>query len=94
MGGQANSQLCANCGTELRAGTRFCRTCGQSVEGNDTPALPFPTVPSTAVPDPAEPSTLHLPGGGRTPRPPSLDDTVTSAGAPAVPRWPQRPSGW
>jgi hypothetical protein len=118
MGGQANSQLCANCGTELRAGTRFCRTCGQSVEGNDTPALPFPTVPSAGIrdrlPGPSgvtaqdeirdayagggatgadtpEPSTLHLPGGGLTPRPPSLDDTVTSAGAPAVPRWPQRP---
>ena len=121
MGGQANSQLCANCGTELRAGTRFCRTCGQSVEGNDTPALPFPTVPSAGIrdrlpgpsgppgvtaqdeirgayagggapgPDTPEPSTLHLPGGGLTPRPPSLDDTVTAAGAPAVPRWPQRP---
>jgi hypothetical protein len=106
MGGPAAPQLCTNCGTELRAGTRFCRACGQSAQGDVTPSAPFPSVPSTAVPATAVPDrpsgpaapgvtaqdgTLHLPGGGLSPRPSSLDDTVTSSGVPTVPPWPQRP---
>jgi hypothetical protein len=140
MGGGSTSQLCANCGSELREGTRFCRICGQSVAGNDTaagsvPAAPLPAGPVPAGPVPAgpvpagpvpaapvstapwpgprleppappgttardavlagpgEPEALNLPGGGLTPQPSALEDTVTSSAVPAVPRWPQRPPG-
>jgi hypothetical protein len=115
MAGGSTSQVCANCGSGLPAGARFCRICGQRVAGNDAPEAPFPTAPAVAVPDPrpappgataqdgimaapgpggrAERETLNLPGGGVAPPPPSLEDTVTSSAVPAVPRWPQRPSG-
>jgi hypothetical protein len=115
MAGGSTSQVCANCGSGLPAGARFCRICGQRVAGNDAPEAPFPTVPAVAVPDPrpappgataqdgilaapgpggrAERETLNLPGGGVAPPSSSLEDTVTSSAVPAVPRWPQRPSG-
>ena len=68
MGGGSSSQLCAHCGSELRAGMRFCHICGQSVLGNDA--------------DP-QTGSLNLPGGGLRPRD-TAPDTVTAAAFPAV----------
>jgi hypothetical protein len=85
MGGGPTSQLCAHCGSELRAGTRFCRICGQSVPGNDADLAPFPDLPvvspagDTASPGRPE----NLPGGGLRPRD-TAEDTVTAAAIPAV----------
>jgi hypothetical protein len=76
MGGGSSSQLCAHCGSELRAGTRFCRICGQSVQGNDGEPQTGP---------------LNLPGGGLQPRD-TAQDTVTAAAFPAVRADPRRPS--
>jgi hypothetical protein len=76
MGGGSSSQLCAHCGSELRAGTRFCRICGQSVQGNGGDPQTGP---------------LNLPGGGLQPRD-TAQDTVTAAAFPAVRADPRRPS--
>jgi hypothetical protein len=89
MGGGSTSQLCAHCGSELRAGTRFCRICGQSVLGNDADPVPFPDLPavspSAATPSPDRPENgpLNLPGGGLHPRD-TAQDTVTAAAIPAI----------
>jgi hypothetical protein len=76
MGGGPSSQLCAHCGSELRAGTRYCHLCGQSVSGPDAD-------PQTAP--------LNLPGGGLHPRD-TAQDTVTAAAFPAYPADPTGPS--
>ncbi|HMH92445.1 MAG TPA: hypothetical protein VK586_15335 [Streptosporangiaceae bacterium] len=59
----------------MRAGTRFCRICGQSVQGNESD-------PQTAP--------LNLPGGGLQPRD-TAQDTVTAAAFPALRADPRRP---
>jgi hypothetical protein len=89
MGGGSTSQLCAHCGSELQAGTRFCRICGQSVLGNDADPAPFPDLPAVS-PSGAAPSSdrrgsgaLNLPGGGLHPRD-TAQDTVTAAAIPAI----------
>ncbi len=33
---EGSQRYCGNCGTEIRAGTKFCISCGQQVEGNDS----------------------------------------------------------
>jgi hypothetical protein len=76
MGGGSSSQLCAHCGSELRAGMRFCHICGQSALGNDA--------------DP-QAGSLNLPGGGLQPRD-TAQDTVTAAAFPAIRADPRRPS--
>jgi hypothetical protein len=77
MAGGSTSQVCANCGSGLQAGARFCRICGQRVAGNDAPEAPFPTVPAVAVPGPrpappgatAQDGIMAAPGpGGRAER--------------------------
>jgi hypothetical protein len=87
MGGGPTSQLCAHCGSELRAGTRSCRICGQSVPGNETSPVPFPDLPaasgSGATPGRPESGPLNLPGGGLQPRD-TAEDTVTAAAIPAI----------
>jgi hypothetical protein len=89
MGGGSTSQLCAHCGSELQAGTRFCRICGQSVLGNDADPAPFPDLPAVS-PSGTAPSSnrpgsggLNLPGGGLHPRD-TAQDTVTAAAIPAI----------
>jgi hypothetical protein len=69
MGGGSSSPLCAHCGSELPAGTRFCRICGQSADGPDADPLTAP---------------LDLPAGGLQPRD-TAQDTVTAAPFPAFP---------
>jgi hypothetical protein len=89
MGGGSTSQLCAHCGSELVAGTRSCRICGQSVRGNDADPVPFPNLPgaspSGAAPSPdwAGSGSPNLPGGGLQPRD-TAQDTVTAAAIPAI----------
>jgi hypothetical protein len=89
MGGGSTSQPCAHCGSELQAGTRFCRICGQSVLGNDAEPVPFPDLPAespsgaTLSPDRPESGSLNLPGGGLHPRD-TAQDTVTAAAIPAI----------
>jgi hypothetical protein len=58
MGGGSTPQLCARCGSELRAEARFCRICGHSVLGDDTGPIPFPELPAVT------PASRH-----RAPRP-------------------------
>ena len=88
MGGGPASLLCAHCGGELRAGSRFCRTCGQSVAGNDADPAPFPDLPplpaagDTPGPGRTELAPLNLPGGGLPTRDP-VADTIAMAAIPA-----------
>jgi hypothetical protein len=74
MGGGSSSVLCAQCGSELPAGTRFCRICGQSVASLDADPLTAP---------------LDLPRGGLPPRD-TAQDTVTAAPFPSYPADPPR----
>jgi hypothetical protein len=88
MGGGPASLLCAHCGGELRAGSRFCRTCGQSVAGNDADPAPFPDLPPLPAagdapgPGRTELAALNLPGGGLPTRDP-VADTIAMAAIPA-----------
>ena len=74
MGGGSSSPVCAHCGGDLPAGTRFCRICGQSVGGLDADPLTAP---------------LDLPAGGLQPRD-AAQDTVTATPFPAYPADPPR----
>ena len=95
MGGGPASLLCAHCGGELRAGSRFCRTCGQSVPGHVADPAPFPDLPPLPAPadtpGPGRPeiATLNLPGGGPRPHDP-VPDTIAMAAIPPLgdtPSW-------
>jgi hypothetical protein len=89
MGGGSTSQLCAHCGSELVAGTRFCRSCGQGVPADDAGPVPFPDLPAASPsgipPDLDRPASgsPYLPGGGLPPRD-TAQDTVTAAAIPAI----------
>jgi hypothetical protein len=48
MGGGSTPHACALCGSQLRAESRFCRVCGQSVLSNGTGPIPFPKLPAVA----------------------------------------------
>jgi hypothetical protein len=77
MGGGSTPQPCAHCGSQLRAESRFCRICGQSVLSNGSDPIPFPDLPAAAP--------LNLAGGGVAPPAWSHDDTLTSLAIPAIP---------
>jgi hypothetical protein len=103
MGGGSTSQLCPHCGSELRADTRFCRICGQSVQPDETAPVPFPDLPAAAPDARAGPAAtapgtvpLNLPDGGVAPPAWSGAETVTASAVPAAPASgpASGPSGW
>jgi hypothetical protein len=98
---QAEARFCRICG-QRAAGTEAPEAPFPTVPAVAVPD-PRPAPPGATAQDGimaarapggrAERETLNLPGGGVAPSRSSLEDTVTSSAVPAVPRWPQRPSG-
>ena len=54
------AEPCKNCGSELFAGQRFCRACGNPTDTLDTGEAPTQQFADSATPGPGEATTRHM----------------------------------